>query len=57
MLLTLMLPAFALAHPYVSFDEVSYNFGVIGQSEKPEHVFTFVNKGDRDLVIEKLSSS
>ncbi|TAN39898.1 MAG: DUF1573 domain-containing protein [Nitrospirae bacterium] len=51
------LPAVLHAQPVVSFTELSYNFGTVGQAEKAEHLFEFVNKGDQELIIEKVSSS
>ncbi|MHB8883134.1 MAG: DUF1573 domain-containing protein [Thermodesulfovibrionales bacterium] len=56
-LFILFLPSVLYAQPVVSFTELSYNFGTVVQAQKAEHLFEFVNKGDHELVIEKVSSS
>lgn len=39
------------ALPKMTFEEDLFEFGEIVQGEKVEHTFTFVNKGDADLII------
>ncbi|MBI5101186.1 MAG: DUF1573 domain-containing protein [Nitrospirae bacterium] len=56
-LFILMQPLVSHAGSSIAFDELSYNFGTVSQAEKAEHLFAFVNSGDSDLVIEKVSSS
>jgi hypothetical protein len=56
-LLMLFLPAVLHAQPVIHFQEISHSFGTISQADKAEHIFEFVNKGDQELVIEKVTSS
>jgi len=56
-MLFLFLPAYSYAAPVISFIETVYDFGEIRQGEKVEHVFEFVNNGDQELIIEKVTSS
>lgn len=37
--------------PYMTLDEIKYNFGDIRQGETAEHIFTFVNSGTKPLEI------
>lgn len=37
--------------PVMTFEEKEFDFGVIKEGEKVEHVFTFKNTGESDLVI------
>ena len=53
----LLVPAVSFAQPAISFGSLTYNFGVVGPRDKVVHVFEFRNRGDRDLVIEKLVPS
>jgi hypothetical protein len=53
----LLLPALSFAQPAIRFDEVSYDFGAVGQEDTVKHVFEFTNTGDQELVIEKASGS
>ncbi len=53
----LFMPALSYAQPSISFDELNYDFGVVSQEDKVEHAFKFVNSGDKELVIEKVSAS
>lgn len=55
--LLLLVPALLQAHPAIEFAEQKHAFGPVGQETKPEHFFDFVNRGDQDLVIEKVSAS
>ncbi len=56
-LLMMFLPAVLHAQPVMHVDELSHNFGTISQADKAEHVFEFANKGDQELVIDKITSS
>ncbi len=44
-------------YPVMSFAESTYDFGTINQGEAQEHVFTFTNTGEADLVIVDAKSS
>ena len=57
MIFLLVLPATAYAQPSIVFDSEKYDFGVIAPGDSVEHSFDFVNKGDRDLVIQRLAPS
>ena len=37
--------------PIMTFDENEFDFGTINEGEKVEHVFTFKNTGETDLII------
>jgi hypothetical protein len=54
---TLLSSAPSYASPSLHVDNLQYDFGVVTQEGKAEHVFEIVNKGDGDLVIEKLTPS
>jgi len=43
--------------PAIAFDAKEFDFGSVDQGETVEHVFTFRNTGNADLVIEKVRSS
>jgi hypothetical protein len=47
----------AYAQPKIAFDEEVFNFGEVMQGEVVEHTFLFQNKGNEELVIEKVSPS
>ncbi len=53
----LSIPSVSFSSPSISFDVLRYDFGIVSQDEKVEYIFEFVNKGDRELVIDKLSAS
>lgn len=55
--LVLCFPVYSFAAPAISFTELSHDFGMVDRGQKLEHVFDFSNKGDQELVIEKVSSS
>ncbi len=57
LLFLFIVPAFAYAQPSISFQAVNYDFGMVSQGDKIEHLFEFVNDGDAELVIEKVSGS
>jgi hypothetical protein len=57
-LFLLLLPGLSYGAPAIDFGSISHDFGVVGGGEKTvRHVFDFSNRGDRDLIIEKLSAS
>lgn len=37
--------------PVMTFDEKEFDFGTINEGDKVEHIFTFTNTGEADLVI------
>ena len=47
----------AYASPLLHIDKPQYDFGTISQEDKVEHVFEIENRGDSDLLIEKLAPS
>ena len=57
LLLLFIVPAFAYAQPSILFHDVTYDSGTVNQGDKIEHVFDFVNDGDAELVIEKVTGS
>jgi hypothetical protein len=57
LLFLLIVPALAYAQPSILFHDVAYDFGTVSQGDKIEHLFEFVNDGDAELVIEKVSGS
>jgi hypothetical protein len=52
-----MVPTMACAQSAIHFHDVTYDFGMVRRDDKMEHVFEFVNNGDADLVVEKVSAS
>lgn len=56
-LMLLLMPMRAYAHPVIDFPERKYAFGPVGQEGKVEHLFEFINRGDQELIIEKVSAS
>ena len=56
-LFLLLVPALSFALPAIQFKEMSYDVGEVRQGDKAEHMFEFGNKGDQELVIEKLTAS
>ena len=50
-------PAVSFAQPVIAFDSESYDAGTATQGDIVEHTFEFTNKGDAELVIEKVTSS
>jgi len=57
MIFMFLLPVVSYAQPVIEFDSESYNAGTATQGDIVEHVFEFTNKGDEDLIIEKLTST
>jgi hypothetical protein len=55
-LMLLLMPILAYASPAIDFPELKHVFGQVGQG-KAEHFFEFFNRGDQDLIIEKVSAS
>ncbi len=53
----LLAPSLSFALPAIEFDHLNYDFSVIPQDEEAEHTFEFANKGDSELVIEKIVPS
>jgi hypothetical protein len=53
----MLLPAIAVAQPTIEFDSEQYNAGTTTQGDIIEHTFEFMNTGDEDLLIEKVTSS
>jgi hypothetical protein len=53
----MLLACTAWAAPAVSVPTPEHNFGTIFQGENVRHVFTFANRGDAPLTIDKVSSS
>jgi len=50
-------PIPSYAQPAIQFDHPEHDFSVISQEETVEHTFEFANRGDRELVIEKVTPS
>ncbi len=57
LLFLLFFPAIALGAPAISFESLSYDFGIVGGTDAIRHVFDFSNSGDTELLIQKLSPS
>jgi len=53
----ILVPSVAYTQPSINFNELKYDFGVVIQDEKAGHVFEFMNNGDKDLIIEKVTAS
>ncbi|MEM7087244.1 MAG: DUF1573 domain-containing protein [Bacteroidota bacterium] len=47
----------ASKYPVMTFAETEFDFGTIDQGSPQEHVFTFTNDGDADLIIVDAKSS
>ncbi len=47
----------AYASPVLHIDKPQFDFGTISQDDKAEHVFEIENRGDGELIIEKLTPS
>jgi len=56
-ILLMFLTAVSFAQPAINFDSESYNAGTTTQGDIVEHTFGFTNKGDENLLIEKVTSS
>jgi hypothetical protein len=55
--LFLLFPLLAYAQPSVVFNEEAYDFGPVSDVDTIEHIFEFANKGDAELVIDKVVAS
>ena len=55
--LLILLPVVSAAQPAIEFTSMKHSFGVIGSDRKAEHFFEFSNKGDQDLIVEKVTAS
>jgi hypothetical protein len=59
--ITLLLIALPLttvfAEPEIAFDQKSFDFGSVVAGKSVEHVFEFTNKGNSDLVINKVKAT
>jgi uncharacterized protein (DUF58 family) len=56
-LFILFFPAVSFAQPVIDFDLEIYAAGATTQGDVVEHTFKFTNKGNEDLLIEKVTSS
>jgi hypothetical protein len=54
--LILFSPVVAYAQPAIGFDSEKYNFGTVSELSL-EHTFDFMNTGDEDLVIKRVTPS
>ena len=43
--------------PYISFSEMSFDFGEIIQGDRVEHVFEFTNTGDSPIIISNVKTT
>lgn len=55
--LFLLFPLLAYAEPSIVFEEETYDFGPVSDVDTIEHYFEFANKGDTELIIDKVSAS
>ena len=53
----ILLPALCFSQPSIIFDSAEHDLGEITQGDVMRHTFEFMNSGDEDLLIGKLSSS
>jgi hypothetical protein len=56
-LILLFIPSFSYSQPSINFDTVEHDFGIVGHEDKIQHTFEFLNNGDKELMIEKISPS
>jgi len=54
-ILSLMLPVVAFAAPQIEFEQLRHDFGPVKQGEQLKYEFRFSNRGDEDLIIEKIA--
>lgn len=52
-----LFPPGVSAQPKIFFEEVTFDAGTVEQGTEVAHVFTFVNQGIDELVIQKVSTS
>lgn len=50
-------PAVAYSQPSIVFDTDRHDFGLVPRGDKLEHTFGFANRGNEELIIEKLVPS
>jgi hypothetical protein len=55
--LFLLFPLLAYAQPSIVFDAETYDFGPVSDVDTIEHIFEFANKGDTELIIDKVVAS
>lgn len=55
-ILLLIVPALAFAQPSITFEEESYDFGIVKRDEPLEHTFEVLNSGIDELVITRLDA-
>ena len=53
----LFIPQLSNAQPKIVFEQEVHNFGEVMQGEVVEHTFVFHNKGNEELVIDKVAPS
>jgi hypothetical protein len=53
----LFMPQLSNAQPKIVFEQEVHNFGEVMQGEVVENTFVFHNKGNEELVIDKVSPS
>ncbi len=53
----LILPSLAFGQPSILFDELIHDFGTVGQEDVVKYVFEFTNRGDQELIVEKVSAT
>lgn len=52
----ILVPAVAFSQPVIYFDSEKHNFGKVDKLEL-EHTFELINKGNEDLIIDRLVPS
>jgi hypothetical protein len=58
LLFLLFLPGLSFGAPAIDFGSLSHDFGTVsGGTEMVRYDFDFSNRGDQDLIIERLSAS
>lgn len=53
----ILLPAICFSQPSIVFDSEEHDLGEIDEGDVMRHTFEFMNSGDEDLLVGKLSSS
>jgi hypothetical protein len=56
-MLFFLIPSFSSAQPVIVFEAENHDFGALRAGTPAEHAFEFLNSGNEDLVIQKLSTS
>ena len=57
LILLSLFPSYVFAHPAITIDEQTHDFGTITPTASIAYDFEFSNNGTEDLVIEKLVPS